>query len=139
MKRSLTIILMLLLLGLYGLGVAEHTKEQISYLTDQTAAGGMVESNTPTHTTYYLARQSCLIQFAEEAGGLLSRHCRESLKRIVSSARDVQIRVQLLLLFLLIIIASLLCASAYYSLPGIYVRSSSIRIVTYLHDQDGLK
>ena len=139
MKRFLTIILMFFLLGLYGLGVTEHAKEQIANLTDQTVAGETAEEKTPIHPTAYYTYQSCLIQFAEEAGGLLSRRCRESVKRAASSSRDIQVRMQWLLFFLFLAIAALLCDNEYFSLSGIYVLSSSIRIVTYLHDQDGLK
>ena len=138
LKRFLTIIMMLFLLGSYGLGVAEHAKVQISTLAAQTDADETAEGSAPIQPVSYFTHQSCLIQFAEEAGGLLSRRCRESVKRAASS-RDVQVRMQWLLFFLFLAVAALLCCSAYFSLPGIYVLSSSIRIVSYLHDQDGLK
>ena len=131
--------MMLFLLGLYGLGAMEQVKEQISCFAEQTTADSMAEDNIPAHTSSYLAHRSCLIPFAEEAAGLIARRCRESVKRAASSSRDVRMRMQWLLFFLVLTILAMLCASIYFSLPGIFVRSSSIRIVSYLHDQDGLK
>ena len=140
LKRGLTIALLILLVAVYGFGVTERTKEQVSHITDISETDDTAnQGDAPIGSHVSLARQSCLIQFVEEASGLLSRRSRESVRRFASSAKDVQARLQYLFHVLLLAIILLAITLSLILLYGDHISPSSIRIVTYLHDQDGLK
>ena len=139
LKRSLTIVLLFMLLAEFGFGFTKRATDQISDISYQFMTDEESAEEHPLMPGSSLSHHSYLIQFVEEASGMLSRRGREIVRRTSSSAKDAKVRIHHILLLLIIAILALLCCRPYFSLPGIYVLSSSGRIIFYQHDQDGLK
>ena len=132
--RTIFLVLLIFILSIGCFGTTERLSEWIRILNTR-----QIGQSMPLGEGYQLTRGTFLLQYAREAGGLSGSQTKETIQNSLGLSADLHLRLSAVVLVFLVIASGLISAAFYSRRIMFVINRPELSVITYIHDQDGLK